>query len=194
MRSHRHYVTTSINQKKLELRQKLKLVVRSIPKLERARKSALILEKLRSSTIFKNAKSILLFASTEWEPDLWPIINNFQDYDKTFYLPAVSELRIGKLTTKQKLVKTKLGIFEPTILIPAEKIERIDLILLPALAFDMRGNRLGHGSGWYDKFMAMVDYKACIGLAFKEQIIKKVPTKELDIKADKIFLDKILRH
>jgi 5-formyltetrahydrofolate cyclo-ligase len=71
------------------------------------------------------------------------------------------------------------------------EIERIDLVIVPALAFDRAGNRLGRGGGFYDRFLARPGLGASkIGLAFDEQIVDTIPVGPNDIPVDIVVTDK----
>lgn len=65
-----------------------------------------------------------------------------------------------------------------------------DAIIVPVLAFDDTGNRLGRGVGWYDRFLAGQKSATKIGLAFSEQQLEILPTQDHDIRLDHIFSDK----
>ena len=65
--------------------------------------------------------------------------------------------------------------------------ESIDLVIVPGLAFDRQGNRLGRGAGYYDKFLAKLPKETPrIGLAFDFQVLKDLPTLSHDISVDKV--------
>ncbi len=65
-----------------------------------------------------------------------------------------------------------------------------DLVIVPLIAFDRQGNRLGYGGGYYDKFLAKNNYKQAIGLAYSLQEIKKLPVEEHDQSLDLIITEK----
>jgi 5-formyltetrahydrofolate cyclo-ligase len=69
--------------------------------------------------------------------------------------------------------------------------ESIDLVVVPGLAFDAGGNRLGRGSGFYDRFLARLRPSAsAIGLAFDAQIIDEVPVDERDVRVNRVVTDR----
>ena len=69
----------------------------------------------------------------------------------------------------------------------------MDLIVVPGLAFDTRGHRIGYGKGHYDKLLKSTKgYK--VGLAFAEQVIETVPDEAHDVPLDLIITDKSLIH
>jgi 5-formyltetrahydrofolate cyclo-ligase len=68
----------------------------------------------------------------------------------------------------------------------------LDFIVVPGVAFTSKGLRLGHGGGYYDKFLANIKKcqekpPACVALAFKEQVLEDLPTSETDVKIDLVL-------
>jgi len=74
-----------------------------------------------------------------------------------------------------------------------ERSGKIDLILLPLLAFDENGNRLGFGSGWYDTFCAKHGSATKIGLAFLAQKVQQIASEKHDVKLDAVVTEAGLR-
>ena len=85
----------------------------------------------------------------------------------------------------------KWGILEPKT-VEEDKIgEEFDLIIMPGVAFDKFGNRIGYGGGYYDKYISRKNIKCPkIALAYDLQIIDKIQCEEHDIKADGIISNK----
>ena len=67
--------------------------------------------------------------------------------------------------------------------------DKIDLIIVPGVAFDLKGNRMGHGKGYYDRFLNLVK-STSIGLAFEFQIIENIPVESHDKPIDMIITEK----
>ena len=85
------------------------------------------------------------------------------------------------METKTRLKKGLYGIGEP-IERKFVGLDKIDLVLVPGLAFDKRGNRLGRGKGYYDRFLKeLPENKTYIGLAYDFQILRSLPTTPLDV-------------
>jgi 5-formyltetrahydrofolate cyclo-ligase len=179
----------TIVEQKQKLRIELKRVLSSIPKIQKQAKSKIILEKLTNTKFFESAKTVLLFASTENEPNTWDFIKHFKKYKKDFYLPVSLSLRAGKINSNLKLGIDSHGIYIPVDTVPIQEIEFFDIILVPGLSFDKQFNRLGHGSGWYDKALKIVKVKRIIGLCFKEQVVEALPTATFDVKIDQLITD-----
>jgi 5-formyltetrahydrofolate cyclo-ligase len=82
----------------------------------------------------------------------------------------------------------------------AMKLNEIDIEIIPGIGFDLKGNRIGYGSGYYDKLLSHKSMRhskkgghfATVGLAFEEQIVKRVPSEPHDIRVDMIITDQRL--
>jgi 5-formyltetrahydrofolate cyclo-ligase len=73
---------------------------------------------------------------------------------------------------------------------PADLVapEEIDLILIPGLAFTRKGERLGRGGGYYDRFLARVGLRAVkLGICFKEQLLEELPIESHDARVDRVL-------
>lgn len=121
----------------------------------------------------------MLFASMHSEPDIWPLINEALSAGKTVALPrfcpATQTYEAGCIRDLDTdLQRGKLGIREPGPHCPTFALNRLDLVLVPGVAFDPHGRRLGRGKGYYDRLLAEVRGVKC-GVAFDEQIVPEVP-------------------
>ncbi|MDD4908777.1 MAG: 5-formyltetrahydrofolate cyclo-ligase, partial [Candidatus Omnitrophica bacterium] len=86
-----------------------------------------------------------------------------------------------------KLKVGPYGVWEP-VAETLVKPEDLDLIITPGLAFDKKGNRLGRGKGYYDRFLSKLSDRApSIGLAFDFQILPLIPTTSYDVSVNKII-------
>lgn len=83
-----------------------------------------------------------------------------------------------------------LGIPEPKPSRPRVAPREADLIIVPGVAFDRRGYRLGTGGGFYDRFLRRVTRPARVGLAFEAQLVDKVPHAEHDERVDYIVTER----
>jgi 5-formyltetrahydrofolate cyclo-ligase len=89
-----------------------------------------------------------------------------------------------------ELVASKWGICEPPADAPIVSASRIEFILMPGVAFDRSGNRLGYGRGYYDKWLLTADPAlARVAAAFSCQIVKKVPVGPHDQTIDSIITE-----
>lgn len=134
----------------------------------------------RLETIPK-AESIGAYMPLPDEVDVTPL---FQTLEHQFFVPAFDEAsggyRMAQFSKDWK--KGKFGIAEPAEPIWA-KADELDLILVPGVAFDRDGNRLGRGGGFYDRLLPQ--YTAVrAGICFDFQILESLPSEEHDCKMD----------
>ena len=100
--------------------------------------------------------------------------------DKETMQPAI-------LKDHAKLKKGPYGVLEP-VASDWVKPEDLDLIIVPGLAFDKKGNRLGRGKGCYDRFLNKLSKNtASVGLAFDFQILPLVPTTSYDVSVNQVI-------
>lgn len=128
--------------------------------------SKAIFEKLTCLNEYKKAKTIFIYMALGSEVDTSLIIENALKEKKIVGVPIVKDkLLFIKIDKNTKYEKSTLGVREPT---EGEEIKKCDLIIVPMVAFDKKCNRMGHGKGYYDKFLAD---KSCykIGIAFAQQ-------------------------
>ena len=169
---------------KQKIRSRLLLSLRKQKEEERSKKSRLIGKKLFRTKVFKKAKVVMFYIAFDGEVNTQEMIKETQKLGKTVVVPVCRKdktMRPCLLKTKTRLKKGLYGIGEPT-----DKkffgLDKIDLVLVPGLAFDKRGNRLGRGKGYYDRFLKeLPENKMCIGLAYDFQILRSLPTTPLDV-------------
>ena len=107
---------------------------------------------------------------------------------KDIHLPSTGELKTTSINNKTTFVKNIPGIKEPEF--PSSKLPTaIDLAILPGLAFDRRGYRLGYGGGWYDKLLEKLNITTIIGLCFQEQLVNSLPSEDHDKPVDILVTD-----
>jgi 5-formyltetrahydrofolate cyclo-ligase len=156
-------------------------------------KSIQIKKRLFKIDEFKKTKKILFYLSYNSEVFTHDAIKE-AFIDKEVVIPIINKknhtLILSKLNSFKDLEEGPYGILEPKKeKIKEISINEIDLIIIPGTVFDLNGNRIGHGKGYYDKLLKNTK-KPIIGLAFEFQIIEKIPTDKNDIPVDKIITEK----
>ena len=144
-----------------------------------------MLKFLQSWDVFKQAETIHIFISKTDEPDTSPIIESAWESGKTVAVPCVVpesfELFHSQLKSFEDLSSGALGVLEPS---PEGRIamnpESFDLVIIPGVAFDRQGGRLGYGKGYYDRFLEQTAAFR-LALAFNFQVLEKVPTEKHDV-------------
>lgn len=164
---------------------------------ENRKKSGKVKEKLFDLKEFKEAETILFYISYNGEVfthDM--ILESF--FRKNIIVPVSNpddySLTLSHLKSWEELNPGSYGILEPRVeKIRKMKVEAIDLILVPGVAFDKKGNRLGHGKGYYDRLLEKTNATK-VGLAFEFQIVDKIPTDENDKPVDIIITEERVIH
>lgn len=174
------------------MRNKLRLQ----PKSERRTKSRNIQRKLFQEEVFLTSKCVMLYVSKgTGEVETGPVINKALGMGKKVALPVTvaSEKKIKPVrldSLKQGFTKSQYGIYEPKESKRAKpfRIEDIDLVIVPGLAFDKHGSRLGRGQGYYDRFLKRMSGNIPkIGLGFDFQLFGKIPATANDVPLSSII-------
>lgn len=163
----------------------------------KALKDDLIFQKVINSQFFLKAEIIFIFVSFESEVDTHRLIEYALMKGKTVCVPLVNispkTMDAVEINSFDDLRKSSYGILEPVNQDNIIEADKIDLVLVPGLAFDKNGGRLGYGGGYYDKFFTKVNIDVeKIGLAYSFQRIDKVPVHEHDVLLDGIITDQDL--
>jgi len=192
-----------IQERKRVLRGEIRARLRGMSPSNRQERSAAARRMLEEQRIWKEARRILFYAPLETEVDIWQMLVDAIREGKEAYLPrfvdrprsacsleesaqrgvgpsgayvvcrisdAESDVRIGRF-----------GIREPAESCREGQLNWLDLILVPGIAFDLHGCRLGRGKGYYDRLLADVSGAKC-GVAFDEQIVESLPIEPHDVR------------
>ena len=153
---------------------------------ERTAQSELILSQLEKMTVFREAKTVLLYDPKNNEVDVLPLFKRYKR-DKVLLLPVTHRngMTANPYEGNDKMHRGKVGIPEPTTP-PFEG--NIDVIIVPAVAFDKEGNRLGRGGGYYDRFLKKQTHATIIGVGYDFQLVDEVPVRKHDQKMHRIIL------
>ena len=157
----------------------------SMNKEEKERRNLRIRERLFLNPKFQKANIIMSYVSKSYEVDTWTIIEKSLEMGKKVAVPYVlkdERLIFPSLVLDCKeLVKGPYGVYQPhPDNIRRVDLNQLDLLLVPGIAFDKAGNRLGHGKGYYDRFLKKVPYTYSLGLSYNFQIIDFLPISNLD--------------
>jgi len=186
---------TTVQKEKAQLRKKLVQKRAEFSKKEYTQKNELIRKHVSECREIKNAKIVHCFISMNdrFEVDTFGIITELLQKDKNIVVPVMNgdDLNHSILHSLDNLEKKSWGVYEPAVIINADT-SKIDVILVPLLAVDESGNRLGYGKGYYDRFLN--ESKSIkLGLVFEEFILDEVPTEKHDVKLDGIISEKGVR-
>ncbi|HUP20327.1 MAG TPA: 5-formyltetrahydrofolate cyclo-ligase [Gemmatimonadota bacterium] len=168
---------------------------RALEPAERTARSREIAGRLYAHPLWRPARSIHLFiGALEGEVETREIAAAALAAGKRVYCPRVRWTPRGldtfEIASLEDLERNRRGLWEPS---PArarraEPDERPDLILVPGLAFDREGGRIGYGAGLYDRFLVSTDVPR-VALAFSLQVIDRVPAEDHDVPVDWIVTE-----
>jgi 5-formyltetrahydrofolate cyclo-ligase len=166
----------------------------SIPSEVRRAKNRIIEENLLSLDEFRTASVIFFFASFRTEVDTSGLIKSTLSAGKRVLLPKVDskkhELLLFGIRDLRDLIPGCMGIPEPPVLETGANINDVDLVIIPGAAFDLHGNRIGYGGGYYDRLLSGLQKNIpIIAPAYEEQIAELLPSEPHDISVNVIVTD-----
>lgn len=181
---------------KQQLRLRLQERRRTLDPLLQDQYAEQIAHHLFQKNSFQISQHIALYLPIAGEVSPIPILKEALSQYKTCYVPVLkgSSLKFAKIDLQSKLIKNRYGILEPTndparLLAP----QALDLVLVPLVAFDCKGHRLGMGGGYYDTtfaFRRKCTKPRLIGLAYDFQRVSYVPCSMLDVQLDEVITEK----
>ena len=156
--------------------------------IEKAGKN--IQAQILSSQVYQKAKKIFIYINTPKEPPTIGIINQALSEGKKIYVPKCvnKNMFAVRIFNLKNLIPNRLGILEPRKISDNLTANEFDLIIAPCLSASLDGKRLGHGAGYYDKFLAdSKENKNIICLCFHKMLNLDIPMNENDF-----FIPKVL--
>ena len=184
---------------KAELRRKLMDCLLAIPSEQRNERSRKACRNLVSTTEFQGASTIMMFLSLSHEVDTSEAILQAWQLGKAVAVPKISWQQRHMIPVQINSLETGFstgasGLRNPISGLPVPFGE-IDLVVTPALGFDKKGNRLGRGGSYYDRFFANNELKAdrC-GFAFAEQLLDSIPVTEHDKPVEILVTDEEIMY
>jgi 5-formyltetrahydrofolate cyclo-ligase len=172
---------------KKEIRKEVRRRIKEIGEQERKSTSKQIFDYIASQKIFAEARCIALFAAMGDEVPTQYALDEWLKMGKRLVVPRVEgDVMSFYDYSPECMHRGAFGIEEPTgdVECPAQAI---DLIIVPARAFTRRGERLGRGGGFYDKYMSLEGFRAHkVGICFECQIFDELPTAEHDVLVDEV--------
>jgi len=181
-----------IFERKKEIRKRIDALRRRKPAewiLEHSRR---ITETLAGQPFFKMAATVHTYVSWRNEVDTHALIQTMLEQGKNIIVPKIEgsqgALVHARIHSLSDLLPGAYGIPEPTRVDPSYDIREIDIVLVPGVAFDRSGYRLGFGGGYYDTFLKQLEAQR-VGLAFDFQLVEEVPRRAEDEKVDIIITE-----
>lgn len=170
---------------KSEIRRKVKNLRSMLLAAERERAADEVFARLEETAAFVLSDHIMMYHSLEDELSTLKFLSKWKDR-KHFYLPRVNGVNLEVLPYEE--TRLELGAFhieEPT---GANTIDpnELELIIVPGVAYDRKGNRLGRGKGFYDRLLSDINATK-IGVGYEFQLFDEIPAESHDVKMDAVI-------
>lgn len=183
---------------KEQIRKRIIQVRNQMASEEVAQKSSLIAQKVLKTPEYEEADNILLYADYRHEVMTREIFDDAVLRKKKVFFPKSKEdgtMEFYQVISVKQLESGYKGIKEPSVderyLYRFQRNEDT-LMIVPGVAFDMKGYRVGYGKGFYDRFLQDKRQITAMGLCFSNQIVEEIPHNQYDIRMDKIVTEEII--
>jgi len=178
-------------QQKAALRQRVRGALRNLSPADRLAGSIQACARLRQEAVWREATWVLLYAPMPDELDVWPLLQAALLAGKQVALPRFDPvqnryLACHVLNPNDDLQDGHYGIREPRDTCPVVRLNQLDFVVVPGVAFAMDGRRLGRGKGVYDRLLTSVRGSKC-GAGFDEQVVDDLPVEPHDVRLDCIL-------
>jgi 5-formyltetrahydrofolate cyclo-ligase len=184
----------NLNGQKRELRKEIRLRKKMFSKEELNHRSESITTRVLNHDMVKKANTVFLYYSMPDEVDTHKLVKQLHAQGKIVLLPKVideSHLELIPFNGEDKLIESgPYKILEP-VGKSFKNYDTIDIAIVPGVAFDKQGNRLGHGKAYYDRELKLMPKAYKIGICFAFQILENIPIDVHDIPMNCILHDEI---
>ena len=173
---------------KKELRRQIRERKRAMTEAEIVEKSQALGELFANSALYREAKTIYGYLPYNQEVRTIPMLQKALADGKQVAVPKVygDDMKFILLTDLERVDKGYAGIPEPIDDEPVAD-DPTALVLMPGLAFDPEGHRIGYGGGFYDRFLAAEPNHPTLALCYDFQMLPKLETEEFDIPVDTVL-------
>lgn len=180
---------------KEELRRRMIAARTAMDPADRARSSRLAQQAVLESPEWARAQTVLLYIPVRGEADTAALAGVARATAKRLLLPRVEQaarrLWLHRWDgTAAQLVRGAYGIPEPRADLPLEDPAAVDLVIVPGVAFDRRGCRLGYGGGYYDRLLPRMLQAVKIGLGYAFQLVGCLPAEPHDVRLDGVATER----
>lgn len=179
---------------KEELRSQSIRARRAIPRHTLLSESRLVEENLALQRVYLASRTVACYASTADEVQTDSILMRMLEEGKIVAVPRVDlsshSLVFHELRSLEELSPGTYGIREPSPSSPRVDLEQTDLVLVPLVAWDDRGHRIGRGMGYFDKALATRGSSVAVGLGLESLRIPRVPDAPSDVPLDMVVTEK----
>ena len=179
-----------IHAEKQRLREKIRILSLGSPAVNSKSLTTLIM----ALDAWNQSRNILMYSPLPGEPDLMALAEEGAGCGRNFFFPRIegNEIAVYRRLAGSRWISGPFGLSEPD---PgswkAASIAEIDMVLVPGVAFDTSGRRLGRGKGFYDRLLGHPAFRGLkIGVAWPWQIVESVPMESHDISMDLIMAER----
>lgn len=175
---------------KAELRKEIRAKKRAMTEEEIVAKSHRLCQKFLQSDAYKKANTVYGYLPYNQEVRTWELLQRALEDGKKVAVPKVygEEMRFIYITGISEVSDGYCGIPEPIDDEPVAN-DKDALVLMPGLAFDRVGHRIGYGGGYYDRFLSAEPSHLTVALCYDFQLVEELPTEEFDIPVDIVIWD-----
>ena len=186
---------------KAEFRKQLRARRAALTRTEQLHAADALARRLMATRVVRVSRRIACYLPNDGEIDPRPLIECLWTFKKECYLPVLSHtphehLWFARVTPDTAFAPNRFGIPEPCISSDWRRARELDLILLPLVGFDLAGNRLGMGAGFYDRCLEYLRLRRVwrkpriVGLAHECQRVTQLPVSDWDIALDGVVTDR----
>lgn len=171
---------------KAQLRKQIKARRNALSETDRTSYSAQICNRLMEQSWYANAHTILVYSAIQSEVDLSLFCAQAQRDGKVLYFPKVfgENMEFFRIDDATQLQKGAFSVMEPNVDEFALKPYQSDIgapVLVPGVAFSERGERIGYGKGYYDRYISAHPNLFPVGICFSCQLLDAIPVESQDI-------------
>lgn len=172
---------------KAEIRTEIRKQYATLSETEWKERSRALYRRIINEPEYQNAKTVFCYVSIKKEPDTWALMQKIIDDGKRLCVPRCKDDGSMVAVSVEKLSELQKGLFgipEPSTKNEIVSRNEIDLMIVPAMAADAKGNRLGKGKGYYDRFLK----GRTKGIWIVTFFMCDLPTESHDIPGERVFL------
>lgn len=184
-----------VKEEKIALRRRLAALRDAMAGQTRQLHSQKICSLVSSLAVFRFCEVVLLYHPIRSEVDVSPLFSQAFSDGKEVYLPLCDKkeagvMRFYRITSEAQLTRGSFGVMEPDGTTKEYQNDgKRAVCIVPGLAYDEEGYRLGYGKGYYDRFMQHFEGTS-IGVSYSDLILKKVPHNRFDMRSDLVVTEK----
>ena len=172
---------------KRTLRKEIRAEIATLSIEKKQSLSSQIFSKIATLSKLEEASVVALFVSLSDEPQTATFIEQLLQKNKRVVVPRIEGDEMNFYDISEGVEIGAFGIMEPTATTPI-KPSKIDVMIVPGVAFTLNGARCGRGKGFYDKYLSHSDFRAyTIGVCYPCQIVENLPTEEHDKVLDRVI-------